>query len=282
MMDMFAPEWLDKMISRSLIEDIGDGDVTTQAIIDAEKMAKAVWIAKQSGIIAGLNIAKRVFEHLDKDILWETNLHDGDSVSAGDVFVKIEGNCRAILTGERTALNFAQRMSGIATKTAEMVRILDGYPAKILDTRKTIPGMRLLDKAAVKAGGGTNHRMGLYDMAMIKDNHKQAAGSITFAIENIRSYNPGLIIEVETTSLAEVQEAVEAGAHMIMLDNMDTETMRKAVQHIGNRAKTEASGNITADRLIEVAETGVDFISVGALTHSVAAFDISQQLTEIF
>jgi len=282
MMEVFAVEWIDELIQRALEEDIGDGDVTTQAIVDAGKSAKAVWIAKQSGIIAGLNIAKRVFEHLDKNILWKSKLHDGDSITAGVVIAEIEGSCRTILTGERVALNFAQRMSGIATKTAEMNRILDGYPAKILDTRKTVPGLRLLDKAAVKAGGGTNHRMGLYDMAMIKDNHIHAAGSITVAIENVRSHNPGLKIEVETTSLAEVEEAVEAGAHIIMLDNMDIETMRKAVLLIGNRAKTEASGNITADRIIEVAETGVDYISIGALTHSAAAFDISQQLTEMF
>lgn len=282
MMEVFAVEWIDELIQRALEEDIGDGDVTTQAIVDAGKSAKAVWIAKQSGIIAGLNIAKRVFEHLDKNILWKSKLHDGDSITAGVVIAEIEGSCRTILTGERVALNFAQRMSGIATKTAEMNRILDGYPTKILDTRKTVPGLRLLDKAAVKAGGGTNHRMGLYDMAMIKDNHIHAAGSITVAIENVRSHNPGLKIEVETTSLAEVEEAVEAGAHIIMLDNMDIETMRKAVLLIGNRAKTEASGNITADRIIEVAETGVDYISIGALTHSAAAFDISQQLTEMF
>jgi nicotinate-nucleotide pyrophosphorylase (carboxylating) len=282
MMGVFAVEWIDELIQRALEEDIGDGDVTTQAIVGIEKSAKAVWIAKQSGTIAGLNIAKRVFEHLDKNILWKSKLHDGDSITAGVVIAEIEGSCRAILTGERVALNFAQRMSGIATKTAEMNRILDGYPAKILDTRKTVPGLRLLDKAAVKAGGGTNHRMGLYDMALIKDNHKHAAGSITIAIENVRSQNPGLKIEVETTSLAEAEEAVEAGAHIIMLDNMDTKTMRKAVLLIGNRAKTEASGNITADRIIEVAETGVDYISIGALTHSAAAFDISQQLTEIY
>ncbi|TVP99908.1 MAG: carboxylating nicotinate-nucleotide diphosphorylase [Balneolaceae bacterium] len=281
-MEVFAVEWIDELIQRALEEDIGDGDVTTQAIVDAGKSAKAVWIAKQSGIIAGLNIAKRVFEHLDKNILWKSKLHDGDSITAGVVIAEIEGSCRTILTGERVALNFAQRMSGIATKTAEMNRILDGYPTKILDTRKTVPGLRLLDKAAVKAGGGTNHRMGLYDMAMIKDNHIHAAGSITVAIENVRSHNPGLKIEVETTSLAEVEEAVEAGAHIIMLDNMDIETMRKAVLLIGNRAKTEASGNIMADRIIEVAETGVDYISIGALTHSAAAFDISQQLTEMF
>jgi nicotinate-nucleotide pyrophosphorylase (carboxylating) len=272
----------DEIIERALREDIREGDVTTKAVIDAGKQARAIWMAKQNGIIAGLTIAENVFRHLDTQIIWKPSVSDGDSVSKGDVFVEFEGDCQAVLTAERVALNFAQRMSGIATKTAEMVRALNGYPAKILDTRKTVPGLRLLDKYAVKAGGGTNHRMGLFDMAMIKENHIRAAGTIEKAVESVRSLNPGMKIEVETTTLEEVEEALRAGADIIMLDNMDTEMMRNALEIIGKRAQTEASGNMSLERLKETAETGVDFISVGALTHSVQAFDISQQITEIF
>lgn len=275
-------EWLDDLIDVALAEDIGGGDVTTNAIINAQKKASAGWVAKDDGVVAGLEIAKFVFQKMDKEIDWRPLFEDGDSVQKGDVIVEFSGNCRAILTAERTALNIAQRMSGIATKTYKIVHELDGLTAKVLDTRKTVPGLRRLDKMAVKAGGGTNHRMGLYDLAMVKDNHIQAAGNISTAVERVRSANPDIRIEVETTNLNQVQEALDAGADMIMLDNMSIDQMREAVKKIGDRAETEASGNITQNNIREVAETGVNFISVGALTHSVKAFDISQRITEIF
>ncbi|MDZ7718188.1 MAG: carboxylating nicotinate-nucleotide diphosphorylase [Balneolaceae bacterium] len=275
-------DWLDDLIDVALAEDIGGGDVTTDAIIDDQKKAKAVWVAKQDGVVTGLNVAKFVFQKLDEKMNWKPLIKDPAPVKNGDLIVEITGNCRSILTAERTALNLAQRMSGIATKTAEIVKELDGFSTKILDTRKTVPGLRRLDKMAVEAGGGTNHRMGLYDLAMIKDNHIEAAGSIAAAVKRVRSDNPDIRIEVETTNIDQVGEALDAGADIIMLDNMSLVDMRKAVDVIGNRAQTEASGNITKGNIREVADTGVNFISVGALTHSVKAFDISQRITEIF
>lgn len=275
-------DWLDDLIDVALAEDIGGGDVTTDAIIDDQKKAKAVWVAKQDGVVTGLNVAKFVFQKLDEKMNWKPLIKDPAPVKNGDLIVEITGNCRSILTAERTALNLAQRMSGIATKTAEIVKELDGFSTKILDTRKTAPGLRRLDKMAVEAGGGTNHRMGLYDLAMIKDNHIEAAGSIAAAVKRVRSDNPDIRIEVETTNIDQVGEALDAGADIIMLDNMSLVDMRKAVDVIGNRAQTEASGNITKGNIREVADTGVNFISVGALTHSVKAFDISQRITEIF
>jgi nicotinate-nucleotide pyrophosphorylase (carboxylating) len=275
-------EWLDNLIDVALAEDIGSGDVTTNAIIGDQKKAKAVWVAKQDGIVAGLEVAKFVFQKLDEDVNWKPFFENGEEVQNGDLIVEFEGNCRAILTAERTALNIAQRMSGIATKTSEIVHELNGFPTKILDTRKTVPGLRKLDKMAVKAGGGTNHRMGLYDLAMIKDNHIEAAGGIKAAVELVQSANPDIRIEVEATNINQVQEALDAGADIIMLDNMNIDQMLEAVEIIGDRAQTEASGNITQDNIRKVAETGVNFISVGALTHSVKAFDISQRIIEIF
>ena len=229
-----------------------------------------------------MDAAKFVFQKLDENIEWNSIFKNGDPIENGDIMVEFQGNCRAILTAERTALNIAQRMSGIATKTAELIQALDGYSTKILDTRKTVPGLRSLDKRAVKAGGGTNHRMGLYDLAMIKDNHIQVAGSITKAVDLVRSANPEIKIEVETTNIDQVEEALDAGADIIMLDNMSLDQMHEAVQKIRDRAETEASGNITHKNIREVAETGVNFISVGALTHSVKAFDISQRIAKIF
>ena len=275
-------EWLDDLIDVALAEDIGSGDVTTDAIIGDQKKAKAVWVAKQDGVVAGLDAAKFVFQKLDENIEWNSIFKNVDPIENGDIMVEFQGNCRAILTAERTALNIAQRMSGIATKTAELIQALDGYSTKILDTRKTVPGLRSLDKRAVKAGGGTNHRMGLYDLAMIKDNHIQVAGSITKAVDLVRSANPEIKIEVETTNIDQVEEALDAGADIIMLDNMSLDQMHEAVQKIRDRAETEASGNITHKNIREVAETGVNFISVGALTHSVKAFDISQRIAKIF
>lgn len=269
------------LVDRAFEEDIQTGDVTSNAIVDESQEAEAVWVAKEQGIVAGLTIAEKVFRHLDSQITWSAAVNDGSKVTKGTKIVTIEGTARALLTAERIALNIAQRMSGIATMTRKFVDAVEEYPVEILDTRKTVPGLRELDKSAVKAGGGTNHRMGLYDMAMIKDNHIVAADRITKAVEKVRSAHPEIKIEVETTTLDQVEEALAAEADMIMLDNMSIEQMSKAVEVIDSRAQSEASGNVTLETVKEIAATGVDFISVGALTHSVKAFDISQRLTYI-
>lgn len=273
---------LHELIDRAFEEDVKTGDATTEAIVGEDVQAEAFWIAKDPGIVAGLEVARKVFQRLDPDLVWKSNYIDGDSVQPGMKVVEMAGNCRALLTGERIALNLAQRMSGIATMTHEFLELIGDLPTQILDTRKTVPGLRLLDKQAVKAGGGTNHRLGLFDLAMIKENHIVAAGSIAKAVKMVRKAHPELRIEVETTNLKQVDEALAVGADIIMLDNMSTDMMKKAVKKNDGAAKTEASGNITLDTVREVAETGVDYISVGALTHSVKAFDISQQLNNIF
>ncbi len=269
------------LIELALREDVGDGDITTDNIIPAETRRKAKMVAKADGVVAGLPIAEMVFRSLDQQLVWNVLTPEGSRVKKGDVMVEFEGTYRALLTGERTALNFLQRMSGIATMSAKYADAVKDFKTVILDTRKTLPGFRMLDKYAVKTGGASNHRIGLYDMAMIKDNHIEVAGGITKAVNAVRSnIKPGIQIEVETTTLAQVQEALDAGADIIMLDNMDTETMKKGVELIAGRAKVEASGNMTLERLREVAATGVDFISIGALTHSVSALDISQRLED--
>lgn len=274
--------FIKELIGQALKEDIRSGDVTTNAIVSEHVQAEAVWVAKGKGVVSGVEVARQVFKSLDNEIKWKANFREGEEVAPGSIVVEMQGSCRSILTAERTALNIVQRMSGIATKTRRYVEALKEHSTEILDTRKTAPGLRFLDKRAVKAGGGTNHRMGLYDLAMIKDNHIKAAGSITEAVNTVRSRsNPSIKIEVETSSLKEVEEAVAVGADIIMLDNMNVETMKQAVSMIGRQAKTEASGNITFKNLQEVAQTGVSFISSGALTHSVTAFDISQQLEKI-
>lgn len=272
---------LDKIIDSALDEDIGSGDLSTNLLISSDKRAKALMRAKSDGIISGLFVAEKVFKKLDNEVDWRPKFKDGDNVRVNDLIVEFEGSYRMILTGERTALNFLQRMSGIATETSKYVKAIKGTKAKILDTRKTVPGLRILDKYAVKMGGGTNHRIGLFDMVMIKDNHIKVAGGILPAVKNVKKrLKNGIQIEVETSNLHEVEEAVEAGADIIMLDNMTTEMMKKSVELINGRAKVEASGNVTLKRVREIAETGVDFISIGALTHSVAAFDIGQYIYE--
>lgn len=270
------------LIERAFEEDVGSGDVTTDAVVDEDCQAKAIWIAKEEGVVAGIAIAQRVFEKLDPQVEWTPHIDEGEKVSKKTPLVTIKGSCRAILTAERIALNIAQRMSGIATTTRQYVEAIGELDAKVLDTRKTVPGLRLLDKQAVAAGGGTNHRMGLFDLAMVKDNHIVAAGSIETAVKRVRANSPSVRVEVETTSLDDVRKAVAVGADIIMLDNMSTAKMKEAVELIDGKAETEASGNITLDTIYKVAQTGVDFISVGALTHSVTAFDISQQLQEIY
>lgn len=270
---------IDQLINLAIEEDIASGDVTTNSIIPAHSRAIAEMKMKADGVISGLKVIRRVYERFEKDIVWTPLVKDGDTVQKGDIILRIEASYRCLLLGERLSLNILQRMSGIATETAKYVKELAGTHTQLLDTRKTAPGLRILDKMAVKDGGGTNHRMGLYDMAMIKDNHIKVAGGIPNAVKAVRANLPaGIKIEVETTKLEEVKEALEAKADIIMLDNMGTITMSEAVKMIHGQAKTEASGNMSIPRLKEVAATGVDFISVGALTHSVTALDISMNI----
>ena len=271
-----------KLLDLGIEEDINTGDITTESIIPATMNAVATMTAKQEGVISGLEIVRMVYERFQQDIVFTPYFKDGDAVKKGDVILKVEASYPTLLRGERLSLNIFQRMCGIATETAKYVRELDSTHTELLDTRKTAPGLRVLDKMAVKHGGGTNHRMGLYDMAMIKDNHIKMAGGITKAVEQVRSkIAPEIKIEVETTNLDEVREAISAGADIIMLDNMDNATMTEAVAIIkaaNPTIKTEASGNMNIPRLKEVAATGVDYISVGALTHTVKAMDISMNI----
>ena len=273
---------IDKLIDLGLEEDINTGDITTESIIPESMNAVATMTAKQEGVISGLEIVKMVYDRFQNDVVFTSYFKNGDFVMKGDVICKIEASYPTLLRGERLSLNIFQRMSGIATETAKYVKELVGTTTELLDTRKTAPGLRVLDKMAVKDGGGTNHRMGLYDMAMIKDNHIKMAGGITKAVEQVRSkIAPGIKIEVETTNMDEVKEAIAAGADIIMLDNMGNEAMAEAVAVIkaaDKGIKTEASGNMSIPRLKEVAATGVDYISVGALTHTVKAMDISMNI----
>ena len=271
----------EKLIRLAMEEDVQTGDITTDLIIPEGAVMKAFLKAKEDGVIAGLPVAEMVFMELNKNIKWNAEVKEGAKVKSGTVIARVEGSHRALLTGERTALNFLQRMSGVATETSKYVEALSKYKTKILDTRKTLPAHRLLDKYAVKVGGGTNHRIGLYDMVMIKDNHIKVAGSITKAVEQIKAkLKPGIKIEVETTNLAEVKEALDCKVDIIMLDNMSTEMMKEAVALIDRKALCEASGSIKINRVKEIAETGVDFISVGALTHSVKALDIGMYIED--
>ena len=270
---------INKIIEMALLEDVESGDITTNFLIDGDLKTNAFLKAKENGIIAGLQITEIVFKKLDQDIKWNQNFNDGDQVNAGDILVNFMGSFKAILTGERTALNFLQRMSGIATSTSNFVQAIKHTKAKILDSRKTAPGLRLIDKYAVNIGGAMNHRIGLFDMVLIKDNHIKIAGGITKAVNKIRSkLDSGIKIEVETSTLEEVEEALLSKVDFIMLDNMPIETMKLAVKSINGKALIEASGNVTLERVKEVAESGVDFISVGALTHSVKALDIAQYI----
>lgn len=267
---------IDYIIDNALKEDIGSGDVTTEAIFSADEVCEAHIIAKEKGVIAGIEVAKRIFHKLDTQASFTDVIRDGDQVVIGDEILRIKASVRAILSGERLALNILQRMSGIATATSNYVEALEGFHTKILDTRKTVPGLRVLDKYAVNAGGGQNHRFGLYDAVLIKDNHIESAGSIKNAVDLIRNKHGNKFkIEVETSNINEVEEALSCGVDIIMLDNMSTSVMKEAVLLIDGRALTEASGGITLDRLPQIAQTGVDYISVGAITHSVRALDIS-------
>lgn len=271
---------LDTLIKMALREDIGDGDHSTLACIPPTATGTAKMVAKADGILCGAEVGERVFKLVDSNLKVNLIKHDGDAVSKGDVVMTVEGPSGSILTAERTALNFMQRLSGIATETHRMVDMLKGLNTKLLDTRKTTPNMRLLEKYAVKCGGGTNHRIGLYDMVMLKDNHIDFAGGIEAAIDRTRDYlkakGKDLKIEIEVRNLDELQRVMDhGGVDRIMLDNFDTKTLAEAVKRIGGKYETEASGGITDETLRAYAETGVDFISVGALTHHIKSLDLS-------
>ena len=274
---------VDEYILNTLREDITSEDVSTNAVMPEDRQGRAELICKQDGIICGLGIFERTFKLLDETSHFETEVKDGDRVKKGQLIGVIYGDIKAILSGERTGLNYLQRMSGIATMTREYMDELAGYKTVLLDTRKTTPNMRPFEKYAVTVGGATNHRYNLSDGVLLKDNHIGAAGSITKAIQMAKAYAPFVRkIEIETETLEQVKEALDAGADIIMLDNMDNETMKKAVEMIGGKAQTECSGNVTKARLKEIAEIGVDFVSCGALTHSAPIMDVSlKNLTPI-
>lgn len=265
-----------QIIKSALAEDIGTGDITTEATVSPQKKGRAQAIAKGDFVIAGLDVFEAVFHALDKDIRVKKRITDGSRANKGDIIAEVTGGLSGILQAERVALNLFQRMCGIATLTAKYMEAVCGTKAKILDTRKTVPGLRVLDKMAVRIGGGTNHRTGLYDGVLIKDNHIEAAGGITAAVAAQRKHlSHHLKVEVETKNIREVKEALKCGADIIMLDNMTVDAMKKAVDFVAGRALLEASGNVNLERVAEIAVTGVDLISVGELTHSVRAADIS-------
>ncbi len=273
---------LRRIIEHSLTEDIGTGDITTNSIVSPDSVTRGIIFAKEPGVVAGIPVAEAVFRFLSPGIKFTAKVKDGDSLPLGAVIAEVEGDARAILTGERLALNFLQRMSGIATRTATLVEKIKLYAVRLVDTRKTTPGLRMLEKYAVRVGGGFNHRYGLYDAVLIKDNHIKVAGGITQAILAARQNVAHTIkIEVEVESLAGVTEALEAKADVIMLDNMDPATMKEAVKMVDGRALVEASGSIHEDTIVNVAKTGVNLISVGALTHSIKSLDISLDIGEI-
>ncbi len=271
--------YVDSLIKEAISEDINYIDVSADYLIPENQRNDSYFVAKADGVLCGLDIAMRVFTLLDDTFTFTAHKKDGDEVKSGDLIVEFNGKTACLLKGERTALNIIQHMSGIATATNKAVKLCEGTKAQVTDTRKTLPGLRALQKYAVVCGGGKNHRYNLSDGAMLKDNHIDAGGGITNAVATLRSKLGHMVkIEVETRNFDEVKEAVNAGADIIMLDNMTNEQMKECVDYIGGRAKTEASGNITLTNIAEVAKTGVDIISLGALTHSVKAFDISMKM----
>ena len=268
----------DKLIRMALEEDITSEDVSTNAVMPTKVQGTVDLIAKEDGVIAGMDVYARVFKLLDEDTEIEMFCHDGDEVREGDLMAKVTGDIRVLLSGERVALNYLQRMSGIATYTRSVAKLLEGSGVTLLDTRKTTPNCRVFEKYAVRVGGGCNHRYNLSDGVLLKDNHIGAAGSITKAIQLAKAYAPFVRkIEIETETLEQVAEAVEAGADIIMLDNMTPEVMKQAVALIDGRAQTECSGNITKENIARICEIGVDFVSSGALTHSAPILDISMK-----
>lgn len=280
MYDLIPKEYLLKHIELSLSEDIGDGDHSSLACISKNETNKAKLVAKEEGIICGIDIAREVYALVDKSIKFTAMMKDGDRIKKGDIIFRVEGSAIGILTSERTALNYMQRLSGIATSTNEYVELIKGTRTKLLDTRKTTPSMRLFEKYAVKVGGGYNHRIGLYDMIMLKDNHIDFAGGVENAITKTKEYlkNVGkeLKIEVEVRSMEELERVLKIGGiDRIMLDNFTPELLQKAIERIGGKYETESSGGINKDTILNFAKTGVDFISVGALTHQIKSLDLS-------
>ncbi len=274
--DRLTAAAMDAAIEAALLEDMPEGDITSDSVIPSGSRSEAYFLAKEGGILAGSPVAARVFEKVDPSVIFIERFREGSAFHQSDKLARVKGPTVALLKGERTALNFLQRLCGVATVTRRYVEAVAGTRARILDTRKTTPGLRLLEKYAVKTGGGTNHRLSLSDMVLIKDNHLRRVGSVSEAVRRARAaVRSGVRVEVEAGTLLQVREALAAGADMIMLDNMTLETMRQAVGLAAGRVPLEASGNMTLDRVRAVAETGVDFISVGALTHSAKAVDIS-------
>ena len=270
---------IDEIIKTALSEDINYIDVTTDYLIDDSAVSTARYVAKDDGVLCGINIAMRVFELLDKNVKTQVLIHDGEKVKKGDIIARITGSTKALLKGERTALNLVQHLSGIATATNKCVELVKGTKASVADTRKTLPGLRDLQKYAVTVGGGKNHRYNLSDCAMLKDTHLDAYGSMTGAVNALREKMGHTVkIEVEVSDLEQLKEALSLGVEIIMLDNMSCEDMKKAVEITAGRAKLEASGNVTEKTITAIAQTGVDIISLGALTHSVKAFDISMKM----
>ena len=271
---------LDDIIIKALDEDIGDGDHTTRSTIPLSAYGKALLLIKEEGILCGLHVAEKIFAHVDQDLIMKTILHDGDSVARGDIAFEVSGRISSILQCERLVLNFMQRLSGIATATARMVKLIEGFDARILDTRKTTPLLRELEKYAVRKGGGLNHRIGLYDMILIKDNHVDYSGGIVKAIDSVQFYlkenGKELKTEIEVRNFSELQQVVDhGGVDRIMLDNLSPPDLKKAVKLINGRFETEASGGINESNIRDYAATGVDFISVGALTHHIESLDMS-------
>lgn len=269
---------VEQLIRLAISEDIGDGDITSRAIFSEGDVSRGVIVSKQEGIVCGCDMVRHVYGILDPRVSVVPDINDGERIGSGSEVLTIQGPTISVLSGERIALNFIQRMSGIATRTSHVVSLLVGTDICLLDTRKTAPGYRLIDKYAVKTGGGTNHRMGLYDMVMVKDNHIRAAGGISNAVKMVRDrYGTQYQVEVESASLDEVRDSVASGADIIMLDNMDTEMMKEAVAIIGKKARIEISGNITESRIKQISGLNIDYISMGSLTHTVAAFDLSME-----
>ena len=273
---------IENLIKTALNEDIGSGDITTDNLIGSDLTGRGVVVAKENIVVAGLDVACRVFKCLDPDIIFKADCKDGDTVLNGGIILKVEGKLRDILMGERTALNFLQHLSGIATHVRSYVNILGDRKVRLVDTRKTTPGLRVLEKYAVRIGGASNHRMGLYDGVLIKDNHIAACGSIKKAVQNIRDNVSHLLkIEVEVSSLTQVRDAIEAGVDVIMLDNMGLDMIKQSIKYIDKRSLVEVSGQITKDTLNQMADSGVDIISVGALTHSAGSVDLSMHIEHV-
>jgi nicotinate-nucleotide pyrophosphorylase (carboxylating) len=270
---------VDKLIDLAIEEDIGSGDITTDSLVPPDLEGTAVILAKEPLVLAGLETARQVFSRFDDQLLFETAKEDGDYIQAGETFIKLAGMLAALLKAERIALNFLQRLCGIATHVRTYMDEIGDRPVRLVDTRKTTPGWRILEKYAVRVGGAANHRMGLYDGVLIKDNHIAACNGVKTAIQRARQSVSHLVrIEIEVSTLEETGQALEAGADVIMLDNMDDSQIRQAIDLIGRRALVEVSGNVTVDRLKTLAETGVDLISIGALTHAARAVDISMRI----